>query len=82
MKNADVRRSLLEDFELMVKEHDLTYSYSDDGRVWRKGEAERSAIVEFSNLLPRDKVVEIWNKWVDRKIGEGYRDNFYWRNGA
>ncbi len=34
----EVEGPSLEAFEKLVSRHDLTFSYSDDFRVWRRGE--------------------------------------------
>lgn len=74
MNDAATRQA----FEKLVKDHDLTYSYSDDARVLRRGMAQRDAIEEMAKQLPREQVVAIWNKWIDRKIVEKFRSDWYW----
>jgi predicted site-specific integrase-resolvase len=69
----------LADFETACAGHDLTYSYSDDPRWYRKGCAEYAAIREAANKFPRADVERIWNKQVDRKLVEHARESFYWR---
>ena len=69
----------LEEFEQEVSRHDLTYSYSDDHEVWRRGSSHRAKIREAAEGLPREDVERIWNAMVDRRLHEGYRDEFYWR---
>ncbi len=59
--------------------HDLTYSYSDDGRVYRRGSESLSRVKKMAESLPREDAVRIWNEVVDSKIAEGFRDQFYWR---
>lgn len=71
--------SKLAEFTKLVDEHDLTYDYSDDGAVWRRGVAERDAIKALALELPREDVERIWNARVDRTLREGYREPFYWR---
>ena len=68
-----------EDFQEMVRNHDLTYSYSDDGEVWRRGQARYDAIRKAADSLPREDVECIWNAEVDRKLMEHARSTFYWR---
>lgn len=77
--NSANESAALAEFERMVKAHDLTYGYSDDNRAWMRGSAERKAIMSAANLLPRDKVVEIWNRVVDMKLRKGFREQFYWK---
>lgn len=69
----------LEQFETLCRQHDLTYQYSDDGSVYRRGRAEYSAIRSMAAQLPRPDAVRIWNAVVDTKIVEGSREQFYWR---
>lgn len=68
----------LQAFEKLVEDHDLTYDYSDDASVWRRGVAQRDAIKEMAKQLPREQVVAIWNKWIDKKIVERFRSDWYW----
>lgn len=66
----------LDVFTKMVRQHDLTYNYSDDRSVRERGHNEYMAIVEWSKTLPREDVVRIWNAEVDRKLVDG--TGFYW----
>ncbi len=43
----------------LLKEHDWTYAFSDDQRVWRKGEAERKVLEDMQKVL--DNNFAIWN---------------------
>lgn len=70
----------LAEFEAMVNRHDLTYSYSDDGSVWRRGLASEKAIREAAKQFPKDDVERIWNAMVDRFIIEDARKHFYWKD--
>lgn len=69
----------LKHFKKLVDQHDLTYNYSDDGSVWRRGQDERDKITQLADHLPRDQVVKIWNDAVDRKIKPGMGEHFKWR---
>ncbi len=69
----------LEEFEAACLSHDLTYSYSDDGGVYRRGSESEDRIRRAAAKFPREDVERIWNAIVDRKIREGYREPFYWR---
>ena len=66
----------LDEFHQLVRRHDLTHMYSDDGSVCRRGAAELSKIMEASKQFPREDVVRIWNTEVDRKLRDG--TGFYW----
>lgn len=70
----------LEFFEHLVKNHDLTYSYSDDAKVWRVGEEQLRAIKEAAKSLPLEDVKRIWNAKVDKTLVEGSREAYYWRS--
>lgn len=69
----------IEDFEKACASHDLTYSYSDDGDVWRRGSADYARIRKAADKFPREDVERIWNGMVDRQLIEGAREQFYWR---
>ena len=75
----------LQAFEKLVERHDLTYSYSDDQRSWRRGEDSMKAILEMRDALIKEdpaneaKVVEIWNKNVDKCIVQNQRSQWYWK---
>jgi hypothetical protein len=69
----------LEEFAELVRQHDLTYSYSDDNRVWRKGQDERIAIEQAARDFDPADVQRIWNEAVDKKLAESARAQFYWR---
>ena len=67
------------EFEEMVRRHDLTHMYSDDGDVWRRGNANLQEIREAAQRLPREDVERIWNTIVDSKLIDSARSQFYWR---
>jgi hypothetical protein len=67
----------LEQFAKLVRDHDLTYAFSDDHSVWERGQRERDVIVAAAKDLPREEVVRIWNAEVDRKLSDG--TGFYWK---
>lgn len=69
----------LDDFENACARHDLTYSYSDDGRWYRAGLASEDRIQKAAKNFPREDVERIWNAMVDRKVVEDVRPQFYWR---
>lgn len=65
-----IYRGKLDDFKKLVEAHDLTYSFSDDHRVWASGQASWEAIDEAAKgLLPRD-VAKIWNDKVKKVLGD------------
>lgn len=69
----------LDEFEILVSKHDLTFMYSDDPYWYHRGNQELAEIKAFGAFLPREDVVRIWNQMVDRKLAEGYRESFYWK---
>jgi len=69
----------LEDFERACERHDLTYSYSDDGRWWRAGCESHDRIKKAAAQFSREDVERIWNAVVDTKVVESARSQFYWR---
>lgn len=68
-----------EKFRQMCQQHDLTFDYSDDGGVWRRGQESLARVKAAAKELPRDVAVRIWNEVVDTKLVEGARSNFYWK---
>jgi hypothetical protein len=66
------------EFSRLVRAHDITYSYSDDIRVWRKGDAEWHAIAALLQEIPRAMAVRIWNNEVTRRFGERGKE-YFWR---
>ena len=67
-----------ERFRAMCKQHDLTYAYSDDHRVWRRGCDTLMQILAAAKELPEGVASRIWNESVDEKIKEPYRGKYYW----
>lgn len=68
-----------DEFIKLVNDHDLTYTYSDDGDVFRRGVDELYAIKAASHNFDRAFVIETWNAAVDKKLRPGFRDGFYWK---
>jgi len=67
------------EFEELVKAHDITYVYSS-GRAYREGAQEYKRIQDFikSGKISKEKATKIWNKYVDKKIREKSRKEYYW----
>lgn len=70
--------SNIESFEQLINNFDLTYNYSDDAKVYRRGKEQGEAITLAAKSLPADEVRKAYNAMVDRKIAEPYRHSFYW----
>jgi hypothetical protein len=66
------------EFKKLCEAHDMTYEFSDDGRVWRRGAEEWSAIKAAAQGIPRADACRIWNATVDKRIAPGHRSPFYW----
>ncbi len=69
----------IEEFQRAVAGHDLTYAYSDDHSVWRRGSADHDRIRKAAEKFPREDVERIWNAMVDGFLIESARAQFYWR---
>lgn len=70
----------LNQFREMCQNHDITYTYSDDGSVYRRGETQYKEIVEFSKSLSHEDAVKIWNEVVDKKfLHERDRADYRWK---
>lgn len=70
----------LAELKELIDKHDLTFAYSDDGGVWRRGQAELHRIRQAAKDFPVEDVERIWNAKVDRTLIESVRGQFYWRN--
>jgi len=67
-----------EEFRTMCEQHDLTYAYSDDHSVWRRGTDSLRRVREAAAQLGDEKAVPIWNSVVDQKLVPEARTQFYW----
>ena len=65
------------EFEQMVRNHDLTFMYSDDGEIVRRGRESLRKIRQAAALLPEGVGVRIFNEHVDKSLREPYRKDFY-----
>jgi hypothetical protein len=50
----------LDHYKQLLKAHDWHYAYSDDHRVWLKGEKERNELLKLANTL--DPKLELYNQ--------------------
>lgn len=55
----------IELFRKLVRQHDITYDYSDDGSVWRAGSAAHTRILQLRETIPDAIACEIWNARMD-----------------
>ena len=67
-----------EQFEELCWQHDLTYVYSDDYRMYNRGEMTYRTIKDAAYELGFDVAAPIWNKVVTRKLSEYNRMPFLW----
>ena len=75
--------SIEETFRRLVRDHDLTFEYSDCVDIWENGYQSRCRIRKLANFLPRKTAAAIWDRMVDTKIGPDFPDTrrqFYWKN--
>jgi hypothetical protein len=52
----------LSDYDTRLRSHDWYYQYSDNHGVWRRGDGERTALVNRSKDSPEHK--ELYDAWV------------------
>ena len=57
------------EYNRLNKNHDYSYMYSDDGRVWRQGNEESKALQAiYSQLSPEEKdLVGLYNNHILRR---------------
>jgi hypothetical protein len=68
-----------EEFRKLCQQHDLTYEYSDDGSVWRRGCDSLAKVQAAAKQMDRAVAERIWNEVVDTKIREDSRASWYGR---
>lgn len=70
----------LDHFRLLVEKHDLTYDFSDDHSVWRRGQHERARIKQLMKAIGDDAAcTRIWNETCRQKIQVPYCEQFTWK---
>jgi hypothetical protein len=58
----------------------LSFSVANKWRSDNPADWKLSKVInEAAEKFPRDDVKRIWDAQVERKMAEGYRENFYWR---
>ena len=62
------------EYNRLNKNHDYSYMYSDDGRVWRQGNEESKALqVIYSQLSPEEKdLVGLYNNHILRRDSQQF----------
>jgi hypothetical protein len=59
----------LDDYLKTLKHHDWYYSYSDDGGVWRRGDAAQKSIEAKAKTHEMyDKAYKIWVEYLNPSI--------------
>lgn len=58
----------LEEFAALIHAHDLTYQYSDDHRVWSRGDEQRQALLSLAQHLSRTEVEVIVELTAKAKV--------------
>lgn len=54
-------------FREMVRKHDVSYNYSDDHSVWKRGQAQYDKIVAYAKQnLTKEDASRIWNEEVSK----------------
>lgn len=72
--------NLREIFERRVRQHDVTYGYSDDPNSYRAGSDSLSAIRTLAKEINDPEYTnKVWNDNIDRYLSEAYRSPFYWK---
>lgn len=71
--------ALKEQFKLAVQNHDVTYEYSDDGSVYRRGSQQKAEIFQMAQFLPIDFVKEVWNARMDKCLIPSEAPRWYWK---
>lgn len=66
------------EWSTLVRHHDLTFAYSDDNSVWRRGQAVLDLIRAESVNFPPADCARVWNEMVDSFLIPEARAPFYW----
>lgn len=66
-------------FVQKVNRHDVTFAYSDDNSVWRRGQGEKDEIDFLAKQLPLEFVTEVWNKRMDAYFTASEAPRWYWK---
>jgi len=70
---------------LLVHNHDLTFQYADDHRVWKRGIHSHEAIVTLKEaLIATGEItladfIALWNAWVDEQLVAPHNTQFHWK---
>ena len=61
-------QAALDEFRKLCENHDVTYDYSDDHRVWSNGWAEYNLILVKAKQLPKQDAIDIWNETMQKRF--------------
>ena len=71
----------LVEIKKLITDHDLTYSFSDSGVSYERGDREYKVIKNVIATLTREDkaaIIDHWNKTVGEKLIEDVRKDFEW----
>lgn len=67
----------LEEFKQLIRQHDITYDFSDDDRTYQRGRRQKQKILELAKQIPEAK--DLWNAEIDRRLSSNVRQPYYWK---
>ena len=71
----------LVEIKKLITDHDLTYSFSDSGVSYERGDREYKVITRAIATLTREDretIIDHWNQEVSRKVVKDVRKVFEW----
>lgn len=72
---------VVEQFAHLVRQHDVSYEYSDDYRVWDAGQRQRHEILNLyrsQDHRTRCLMVDVWNEIMERKFTANAFELWQW----
>lgn len=71
----------IRELEYLIKNHDITYVFSDNDAIFANGSKEFDDIRSLAKNFDEMLVAQIWDSYVDKKIADDdARQSFYWQN--
>ena len=61
--------TLIEEYKRLLSNHDWSYEFSDDYRVWKRGLAEREKLNKMAKVVDPDG--SIWNEYAPKRFRKG-----------
>jgi hypothetical protein len=77
----ELKNMTLAELKTLITDHDLTYSFSDSGVEYERGNWEHKVITNtFDKLSREDKItiIDHWNETVSKKLKANVHDMFMW----